>query len=122
MQGIKINQVEFNIGTKGLAYSEDDVKLVLKRSGFNNFETTPVLYAKGEWMGDEEPTLVINTSTTMDKNAIHAEVEGLCRVFSQTAIAILINNNDGRLIYHPHYTKKKLEFNKEYFIESYERN
>ena len=122
MEGIKVRQVEFNIGTTNLCYSEEDIKMILNRSGFNNFDTTPVYYEKGEWMGDEEPTLLINTSTTMDDDAIHAEVEGLCRVFRQTAIAILVDNNSGALIYHPHYDKLKLTFDRKYFLDTYNKN
>lgn len=123
MQGVKIKQVEFNIGLNNNPYKDEyEIKQILNRSGFTNFETTPSFIAKGEWKGDDEPTFVINTSFVGTDEELDAEVEGLCKVFSQAAIAILVDNNSGALVYHPHYDKLKLTFNKEYFIDAYEKN
>ena len=123
MQGIKIRQVEFNIGLNGNPYKDEyELKEILNRSGFTNFETTPTFISKGEWDGNDEPTFVINTSTTMSDEEIDAEVEGLCKILHQAAIAILVDNNSGSLIYHPHYDKLRLTFNREYFIDAYEKN
>ena len=123
MQGVKIKQVEFNIGMNGNPYKEEyEIKEILKRSGFTVFDTTPGFFGVGEWNGADEPTYVIAASTTMSDDAIHAEVEGLAKIFHQSAIAIYVDNKSGALIYHPHYDKLRLTFNKEYFIDAYEKN
>ena len=123
MKGIKVNQVEMNIGLKNNPYQDEyEIKQLLKRSGFNVFDTTYSFIAKGEYLGDEEPTFVITVSSTQDENAIHAEVTGLCKLMSQACIAILLNNDKGSLVYHPHYTKKRFEFDKQYFIDGYNKN
>lgn len=121
MKGIKITQVEFNIGLNNNPYEEYEIRQILNRSGFRVFDTTPSFIARGEYLGDSEPTFVISVGTTLDEDAIHAEVSGLCKLMSQACIAILINNNKGSLVYHPHYDKKRLEFNREFFIDAYNK-
>ena len=122
MQGIKINQIEFNIGLNNNPYNEEDIKMILKREGFNIFDTTYSFIAKGEYLGEEEPTFVTTISSTKSVEEIAIHVEGLCKIFGQAAIAILLNNSEGRMIYHPHYTAKKFEFDRKYFIDGYGKN
>ena len=119
MKGIKIQQVEINIGLVNNPYSEDDIKLILKREGFNVFPTTYSFIKNGEYLGEPEPTFVITTSMTKSEEDIVRHVEGLCKLMGQQCIAILLNNSKGHLVYHPHYTAKKFEFDKEYFIDGY---
>ena len=121
MKGIKITQVEFNIGLNNNPYEEYEIRQILNRSGFRVFDTTPSFIARGEYLGDSEPTFVISVGTTLDEDAIHAEVSGLCKLMSQACIAILLNNDKGSLIYHPHYTKKKFKFDKQFFIDGYNK-
>lgn len=123
MQGVKITQVELNIGLNNNPYKDEyEIREILKREGFTLFNTTPSFIAGGEWKGFDEPTFVIAVSSTLSEDAIHARVEGLTKLFSQQAIAVLLNNNKGKLVYHPHYNKKKLTFDKEYFIDAYNKN
>ena len=122
MKGVKVNQVEFNIGMLNNPHTEHEIRGILNWSGFTVFETTPSFIANGEYLGDSEPTFVISVGTTMDENAIHAEVEGICKLLRQTCIAILINNSKGSVVYHPHYTKKRIKFDKQYFIDGYNKN
>ena len=119
MQGVKINQIEFNIGLNNNPYNEEDIKLILKREGFNIFDTTYSFVKNSEWAGDVEPTFVTTISSTKSVEDIITHVEGLAKLMGQVAIAILINNDKGYLVYHPHYTKKKLDFDRNYFIDGY---
>ena len=121
MQGVKINQVEFNIGLKNNPLNEDEIRTVLNGLGFPVFETTPHQVFNGQYLGEVEPTFVITVGTTMDENAIHAAVESLAAYTTQACIAVLINNSKGSLIYHPNYTKKRFEFNHNYFIDGYSK-
>ena len=123
MQGVKIRQCEFNIGLHNNPYQDEyEIRDILNKSGFTLFDTTPSFISKGEWNGTDEPTFVINTSTTMSDEQIDHNVEGLCKIFRQAAIAILVDNKAGSLVYHPHYDKLRLTFDRNYFIESYNRN
>ena len=121
MQGVKINQVEFNIGLKNNPLEPEEIKTVMKGLGFNIFGTTPHYIFNGQYLGDVEPTFVITSSTTMDENAIHAAVASLAEYTTQACIAILLNNSKGELIYHPNYTAKRQEFNHNYFIDGYNK-
>ena len=56
---------------------------------------------------------------TKSEEDIVRHVEGLCKLMGQQCIAILLNNSTGHLVYHPHYTAKKFEFNRDFFIDAY---
>ena len=119
MNGIKIQQIEFNIGLVNNPYNEEEIKLIIKREGFNIFDTTYSFIANGEYLGDAEPTFVTTVSSTKSEEDIVQHVEGLCKLMGQQCIAILLNNSKGHLVYHPHYTAKKFKFDKQYFIDGY---
>ena len=121
MQGVKITQVEFNIGLKNNPLNEEEIRTVIHGLGFPVFETTPHYLFNGQYLGDVEPTFVITVGTTMDENAIHAAVGSLAEYTSQACIAVLLNNSKGELIYHPNYTAKRQEFNHNYFIDGYSK-
>ena len=65
MKGIKINQIEFNIGLVNNPYTEEEIKLIIKREGFNIFDTTYSFIANGEYLGHTDqthPTCLLYTS------------------------------------------------------------
>ena len=123
MEGIKITQLEFNIGLNNNPYKDEyEIRQILKREGFPIFDTTQSFIANGEYLGEKEPTFVITTSSTESYDKQRQKIEGLCKLFGQACIAVLFNNSKGELIYHPHYTAQKFEFDKKYFIDGYNKN
>lgn len=116
MQGVKVNQVEFNIGMEKNPYLEDDVRAILQKEGFSIFKTTKSYIKVGEYLGENIPTFVTNVSTTKSEEDIIKAVETICLNTAQVCIGIKINAKAGHLVYHPYYTQSKMEFNNEYFI------
>ncbi|MFN9112879.1 MAG: hypothetical protein ACK5XN_22670 [Bacteroidota bacterium] len=76
---------------------------------------TRVRFGTGHWDGDE-PTaiLVIVSDDEFDAEGI---CKNLCKLMTQTAIAMRTDGEEGKLIYHPDHKGEKYDFDEKYFIE-----
>ena len=59
--GVKITQVEFNIGLNGHMYTENGVAILLRQAGFKLYDDA-YFVDKGKYLGNDEPTFVGLTS------------------------------------------------------------
>lgn len=76
--------------------------------------------AGGDW--NPEPVLWVELEvvTTDDVDLFKKALEALCIALGEDSIAVAIVSPsiaDGTLIWHPHYTGEKYEFNIDYFTE-----
>ncbi len=121
MKGIKINQVEMNIGLNNNPFNSNEDFIDLTRAvGFSTFQSG-LQRVVGEYAGQDEPTVVVLTSSSKPKDVIIKGIEQLCVIMKQECIAIKINNNEGVLVYHPRFKGDKLEFSNQYFIGAYNK-
>tara|TARA_R100000742_G_C4264478_1_gene82396 strand:- start:179 stop:595 length:417 start_codon:yes stop_codon:yes gene_type:complete len=120
--GVKITQVEFNVGLDGHMYTENGVATLIKQAGFKMYDD--VYFATiGQYLGEDEPTFVGLSSIIASKEEIIKKVEDLCDILQQDCIAILIDNYEGKLIYNKRHLKQvpKQEFDIDFFIHSYNK-
>ena|SRR6056300_1020762 len=110
---MKINTFELNIGLNNNPHSETDVKAILKALAF---EVDKIRTDQGEYDNKPEPTVIYKGMTIDPMTTITRKVKDLCIIFKQECIALSFNNN-GRLIYHPRYKRKRIKFNHKYFIK-----
>jgi len=112
--GVKITQVEFNIGLNGHMYTENGVAVLIRQAGFKMYDDV-YFVTKGQYLGEDEPTFVGLSSIE--------KVEDLCDILKQDCIAILIDNYEGKLIYNKRHSKHvpKLDFDEDFFIHSYNK-
>lgn len=120
--GVKITQVEFNIGLDGHMYTENGVANLIKQAGFKMYDDV-YFSTIGQYLGEDEPTFVGLSSIIASKEEIIKKVEDLCDILQQDCIAILIDNYEGKLIYNKKHLKQvpKQEFDIDFFIHSYNK-
>ena len=119
--GVKINQIELNIGLENNPWPDLTSIKYFCEMMFDRVHS--VNKYVGEWEGKNEDTAVILVlaSTTLEKAEILENIRKLCVIFKQDAIATLLDNSQGYLIYHPLFEEEKLEFNRKYFIDTYNK-
>ena len=120
--GVKITQIEFNIGLNGHMYTENGVATLIKQAGFKMYDDV-YFVTKGQYLGEDEPTFVGLSSIIASKEEIIQKVEDLCDILQQDCIAILIDNYEGKLIYNKRHSSHvpKLDFDMDFFIHSYNK-
>ena len=120
--GVKITQVEFNVGLNGHMYTENGVATLIRQAGFKMYDDV-YFVTKGQYLGEDEPTFVGLSSIIASKEEIIKKVEDLCDILQQDCIAILIDNHEGKLIYNKRHSKHvpKLDFDIDFFIHSYNK-
>ena len=121
--GVKITQVEFNIGLDGHDFNEHGVVELLRLAGFKVYDDS-YFVDKGIYLGHEEPVLVALSSIIASQREINDKVENLCNTLKQDCIAILVDNYEGKLIYNSrhHELVLKLKFDKDLFIDAYNKD
>jgi len=121
--GVKITQVEFNIGLDGHMYTENGVATLLRQAGFKLYDDA-YFVDKGEYLGNKEPVFVGLTSIIASVKEIKDKVKDLCDILQQDCIAILIDNYQGKLIYNKRHLKQvpKLKFDSDLFIDAYNKD
>ena len=120
--GVKITQVEFNIGLNGHMYTENGVATLLRQAGFKIYDDA-YFVDNGKYLGNDEPTFVGLTSIIASIKEIKDKVKDLCDILQQDCIAILIDNYEGKLIYNKRHSSHipKLDFDIDFFIHSYNK-
>ena len=120
--GVKITQVEFNIGLNGHMYTENGVATLLRQAGFKIYDDA-YFVDNGKYLGNDEPTFVGLTSIIASIKEIKDKVKDLCDILQQDCIAILIDNYEGKLIYNKRHSSHvpKLDFDMDFFIHSYNK-
>lgn len=96
-----------NIGLNNNPLNQNELFELLKNFGLNKFQVQ-----KGEYLGNEEPTLIAEIER------IHKDqIEALCEICTQECIAIYDNNlHLGHLVYNPLFEGEKYQFDKQYFL------
>lgn len=119
--GVIINQIELNIGLENNPWPDLNSVKYFCEMMFDRIHS--VNRHVGEWDGKKEDTAIILVlaSTTHEKDEILENIRKLCVIFKQDAIATLLNNSQGYLVYHPLFKEEKLEFNRKYFIDTYNK-
>ena len=109
----------YNIGLLNNPYVQDVNNTETIESFFANMQFlgvfTMVRFDTGQWDGDE-PTAVLVVSSDDEFDA-HGICINLCKIMTQTAIAMRTDGEDGKLVYHPDHSGDKYEFDEKYFIE-----
>ena len=109
----------YNIGLLNNPYVQDVNNTETIERFFSSMSVlgvfTRVRFGTGHWDGDE-PTaiLVIVSDDEFDAEGI---CKNLCKLMTQTAIAMRTDGDEGKLVYHPDHTGEKYEFDEKYFIE-----
>jgi hypothetical protein len=108
----------YNIGLLNNAFVEDQNTDRIERF-FSSLSVlgvfTRVRFDTGTWDGDEPTAILVIVSDD------EFDAEGICmnftKLFTQTAIAMRTEGEEGKLIYHPDHTGDRVEFDEKYFIE-----
>ena len=105
--------VRLNIGLNNNPFSAPAIAFALHERGVVDIDKDFI--DKGQWDGNDEPTLVITGLTSLSIDGFTKVIETMTKRLTQQAIAFKYGGK-GVLTYDPSFTGAKDEFNEEFFI------
>ena len=100
-------KVELNIGLNNNPYDFETVSAMI--TGADS------LFSMEQYNGNPEPTAVIRFYTSMTIKDVEMYVQMLCDMMTQECIAVLMDDNDGMMVFNPSYQGERYEFSMDYF-------